>query len=221
MLLGFVVVSAFSTCCSSAGGAIAPTLSAEGKLTQPIFKAADFRARPFCATCRVEFETEAPPHIPPGVLSLDVVGQDPEGVVHVALRMHGIPDRLLSVKGTLALVGDGGRDGSGLPVRYRGYMPGDLFATSGTAPCYSVNGALTSLIRFVGGTYSVGETRSFVSLGRTEGILLVLSFDLLRVGDVRIRSTELLAEVCEGDCETPGSVVRRRLESYGATLYVK
>lgn len=215
------VVSTFLVSCSSMGGAGPPTITAEGKLNPPIYKAADFRARPYCTRCRVEFESEAPQQMPAGALSLEIVGQDSDGVLHIAVRMHGVPDKLLSVKGTLELVGDSELEGSALPVKYRDYRPGDVFPTYGKPPCYDVNGTLTSLIRFVGTTCGSGEVACVVSPERKEGVLFVLSFDLLGAGDVRVRTTELLAAVCEGGCKKRDLVLLRRVIMYGGILHVR
>ncbi len=180
----------------------------------------DYETRALCKKCRVEFETDAHEELSTGAITLEIERVDPDGVLWVLLRMHEIPGRLYSVSGTVEVIRED-RQSLELPVKYRSYRPGDVFFTVGKRPCSDVNGTLTSLIRFTAAACAPRESTSPSSVYIDDGVLLVLSFDLLGAGDVRIRMTDLKL----GTRESGGSVTEpehvAKSLSYGGILRVR
>lgn len=223
MLAGYIL-NAFMISCASTGGEGTPQdPTYGGKLVPPIYKASDYEnVRAYCTTCRVEFESEAPEERPAGSVSFEVAGQDPGGVLHVALRMYGVPDELFFVRGTLEIVREPGLGTIRMPLGYRGYRPGGVFTPSGKRRCADVNGTLSSFIRFVGAMCDPAGVASWTGPPRGDvEDLFMLSFNLVGEGDVRIRTTEVLLGVCEAGCGQAEFLPVQRSMLYGGILRVR
>jgi hypothetical protein len=142
-----------------------------------------------------------------------------DGVVQVLLRMHEIPGRLYSVDGTVEVMRGDGRK-LGLPLKYRSYRPGDVFTTVGKRPCFDVNGTCTSFIRYTAAACTPNENTPPPNVYIEDGVFLVLSFELLDEGDVRIRTTELELGVQRGEDNSEGEDTTKSL-LYGGILRVR
>ena len=192
-------------------------ISPEGQATPPIFKPSDFETPRRCTECLVELEKDVQRDVAGGTVSLEVIAREP-GVIRLGLRVVDAPTNLVSIKGTIELVRDRGNRSINLPLEYRSYRPGDTFM-HGERPCYAVNAALTSLIRFSAeGCASEGPDLPLLCAHGDECTFLVLSFDLWEPGDLRFKISEVGFGVREPGTE---SIQARKGMKSGGILRVR